>query len=73
MMLEYTDLASDAARMVWQSNSGGYMISFDSVANFASALETLASNMNVFIPARYSRLRTPFTIVRDSLNLSDYH
>ncbi len=26
MMLEYTDLASDAARMVSQGNSGGYMI-----------------------------------------------
>jgi hypothetical protein len=29
LMLDYTDLASDAARMVSQSNSGGYMISFD--------------------------------------------
>ncbi len=38
LMLEYTDLASDAARMVSQSNSGGYMTSFDSFANFASSL-----------------------------------
>jgi hypothetical protein len=31
-MLEYTDLASDAARMVSRINSEGYMISFDSFA-----------------------------------------
>jgi len=38
LMLEYTDLASDAVHVVSQSNSGGYMISFDSFANFASSL-----------------------------------
>ncbi len=54
MILEYTDLASDAARMVSYRNSGGYMISFDSFANYASTLEANASNMNVLIPARYS-------------------
>jgi hypothetical protein len=53
LMLEYTDLASDAARMVSQSNSGGYMISFDSFAVFASSQETGAAGMNVLIPARY--------------------
>jgi hypothetical protein len=52
IMLEYTDLASDAARMVSQSNSGGYMISFDSFTNFASSLEVGAAGMNVLIPAR---------------------
>ncbi len=72
LMLEYTDLASDAARMVSQSNSGGYMISFYSFANYASALKAKASNMNVLIPARYSSLKTLFTIVRDSNNLADY-
>jgi hypothetical protein len=72
MMLEYTDIASDAARMVSQSIFGGYMISFDSFANYASALEAKASNMNVLIPARYSSLKTLFTIVRDYDNLSDY-
>ena len=72
MMLEYTDLASDAARMVSQSNSGGYMISFYNFANYASTLEAKASNINVLIPARYSSLKTLFTIVRDSNNLADY-
>jgi hypothetical protein len=66
LMLEYTDLASDAARMVSQSNSGGYMISFDSFANFASSLETGAGGMNVLIPARYSSLKTLFTIIRET-------
>jgi len=36
LMLEYTNMASDAARMVSQSNSGGYIISFDSFAVYAS-------------------------------------
>jgi hypothetical protein len=43
LMWEYTDLASDAARMFSQSNSGGYMINFDSFANFASSLEVRAA------------------------------
>ncbi len=72
MMLECMDLASDASRMVSQSNSGGYMISFDSFAKYASALEAKASNKNVLIPARYSSLKTLFTIVRDSNNLVNY-
>jgi len=66
LMLEYTDLASDAARMVCQSNSGGYMISFDSFANFALSLEIVTAGMNVLIPARYSSLKTLFTVIRET-------
>jgi hypothetical protein len=70
MMLEYTDLASDAARMVNQSTSGGYMISFNFFAmNIASSIETGANNCNILIPARYSSLKTLFTIMR----LQDYN
>ena len=64
MMLEYTDLASDAARMASQSNSGGYMISFDSFVNLASSIETGTNNCNILIAARYSSLKTLFTIMR---------
>ena len=63
LMLEHTDPASDAARMVSHSNSGGYMISFDSFANYSSSLEFGAGTMNVLIPARYSSLKTIFTII----------
>ena len=69
LMLEYTDLASDAARMVSQSNSGGYMISFVSFANFASSLETGTAGMNVLIPARHSSLKTLFTVVRETTEI----
>ncbi len=48
------------------------MISFDSFANYASALEAKASNANVLVPARYSSMKTLFTIVRDSDNLANY-
>ena len=40
MRIGYTDLAFDASSMVSQSNSGGYMMSFDSFANLASSIET---------------------------------
>ena len=56
-------MAFDAARMVSQSNSGGYMISFDSFANLASSIETRANNCNILIPARYSSLKTLFTVM----------
>ncbi len=58
--------------MVSQVNLGGYMISFESFANFASALEFNATNMNVLIKAHYSSLKTLPTIVRDSTNFADY-
>ena len=58
MMFEYTDLARNAARMVSQSISGGYMISFGSFANYSSSLETNTATMNILIPARYSSLKT---------------
>jgi len=69
LMLEYKDLASDAARMVNQSNSGGYMISFDSFANFASSLEIRTAGMHVLNPARYSSLKTLFTVVRETTKI----
>ena len=71
-MLEYTDLASDAVRMVSQSNSSGFVISFDSFVNFASSLEIGTAGMNVLIPARYSSLKTIFTSVRETTKITTY-
>ncbi len=51
LVLEYIDEASDAARVVYQSNSGGWMISFDSFANYSSSSKSGAGPMNVLIPA----------------------
>jgi len=65
-MLEYTDMASDAERMVFQSNSGGYMIFFYLFAVFASSQESGAADMNVLIPARFSSLKTLFTVIRET-------
>ena len=64
VMLAVTYLAFDASRMVSQSNSGGYVISFDSFANLASSVETRVNNCNILIPTRYSSLKTLFTIMR---------
>ena len=52
--------------MVSHSNSGGYMISFDSFAVFASSQESGEAGMNVLIPARYSILKTLFTVIRET-------
>ncbi len=59
LMMEYIDIASDAARMVSHSNSGGYMINFDSFANFALSLEVGAAEMNVLILARLLEPQDP--------------
>ena len=69
MMLEYTDLASHAARMFSQSKSYGCMIYFDSFASMASSIESGTHNCNIFIPARYSSLTTNFTIMRLKENI----
>jgi hypothetical protein len=63
LMLEYVELNSEAARMISAQNSGGYAISFDSFANYASTVSA-GKNANILIPARYSSLKTLFTIFR---------
>jgi len=68
LMLEYVELNSDAARMISAQNGGGYMISFDTFANFASTVENGSNNINALIPARYSSLKTLFTVIRKQAN-----
>ncbi len=70
LMLEYIELNSEAARMISQQNSNGYFISFDSFHNYASTLESGATNMNVLIPARYSALKTLFTVTRKQSHIA---
>jgi hypothetical protein len=63
LMLEYVELNSEAARMISQQNSGGYAISFDSFANYASIV-TAGKIANILIPAHYSSLKTLFLVFR---------
>jgi hypothetical protein len=63
LMLEYVELNSEVARMISSQNAGGYAISFDSFANYASTVAA-GKNANILIPARYSSLKTLFTIFR---------
>lgn len=69
LMLEYVELNSEAARMISQQNAGGYVIGFDSFANYASTIETGATNANILIPARYSSLKTLFSMIRLQSNI----
>ena len=71
MQLEYVELNSEAARMIAQQNAGGYVISGDSFANFANTVSNGVSNGNVLIPARFSSLKTLFTVFRKQSNIGN--
>ena len=45
------------------------MISFDSFTNYASTVDVGATSANILIPARYSSLKTLFSIFRLSNNV----
>ncbi len=45
------------------------MISFESFTSIASTIETGANNCEILIPARYSSLKTLFTIMRLQANI----
>ena len=61
LMLKYVELNSEAARMISAQNAGGYVISFDSFANYASTVAA-GKNADILIPTRYSSLKTLFSI-----------
>ena len=69
--LEYTELNSEAGRMLEQQNANGYFISFDSFQNYASAVGDNENNMNILIPARFSALKTLFTVARNQTTALD--
>ncbi len=69
LMLEYVELNSEASRMISAQNAGGYMISFDSFVNYASTVDVGATNSNILFPARYSSLKTLFSIFRLQSNI----
>jgi hypothetical protein len=70
LMLEYVELNSSAAQMISSQNAGGYAISFDSFANYASTVASGGKNANILIPARYSSLKTLFSIFRIQDNIN---
>ena len=69
LQLQYVELNSEAARMISAQNAGGYVISSESYANFANTLPSGVSNANVLIPARFSSLKTLFTVFRKQANI----
>jgi hypothetical protein len=71
LMLEYVELNSSSAQMISAQNAGGYAISFDSFANYASTVAAGGKNANILIPARYSSLKTLFSIFRLQDNLNE--
>lgn len=71
LMLEYTQLNSEAARMIEMQNSSGYMISFDTYAQYTNTVENGATNANILIPARYSSLKTLYTVFRPQGNIGN--
>lgn len=66
LMLETTELATDAAMMIEQANPGGYLISFDSFVDYTNAVANGSSSANILVPARFSSLKTLFSVMRDA-------
>ncbi len=64
-MLEYVELNSEASRVISAQNTGGYMISFDSIYDYASTVDVGATNANILILARCSSLKTLFSLYID--------
>jgi hypothetical protein len=71
-VLEYVELINEASKMISAQNAGGYTISFISFANYASIIDVGASNGNLLILARYSSLKTLFSIFRLQSNINKH-
>ena len=71
LILEYVELDSQAAMMISQQNPNGYMFSVDSFAHYASTIPANTQQVNILIPARFSVLKSLFSVVRKDADVSD--
>jgi len=71
LMTETVELAPDAATMIDQANPEGYLISFETFGEYANSVPVGSGMTNLLIPARYSSLKTLFTVMRDASYITD--
>ena len=67
--LEYVEVSSEVDRMIQASNPR-YVISFESFANYTNSITTSEGQINKLIPARFSSLKTLYTIFRRTADIT---
>ena len=66
LQLEYVEVSSDVQLAIEQTTGGQYVMSYDSFSNFQNAVPRSATAFNQLIGAKFSSIKTAFTIFRDA-------
>eukprot|EP00873_Tetraselmis_striata_P025929 jgi/Tetstr1/446193/TSEL_003593.t1 len=69
LQLEFVEVTSEVDRMIQQANPR-YVISYESFANYTNSIESAEGQINKLIPARFSSLKTLYTIFRKQADLT---
>jgi hypothetical protein len=70
--LEFVEVSSEVDRMIQQANPR-YAISFESFANYTNTIAVGESRLNRLIPARFSSLKTLYTMFRPAAGIAYPH
>jgi hypothetical protein len=65
LMLEYIEVASDVQMAIESATGAGYIMSFDSFANFSNSIKSDPGTVTQLIGARFSSVKTAYTMFRD--------
>eukprot|EP00873_Tetraselmis_striata_P015586 jgi/Tetstr1/435850/TSEL_024738.t1 len=69
LQLEFVEVTSEVDRMIQQANPR-YVISYESFANYTNSIESTEGQISKLIPARFSSLKTLYTIFRKQTDLT---
>eukprot|EP00873_Tetraselmis_striata_P013010 jgi/Tetstr1/433274/TSEL_022562.t1 len=69
LQLEVVEVTSEVDRMIQQTNPR-YVISYESFANYTNSIESAEGQISKLIPARFSSLKTLYTIFRKQTDLT---
>eukprot|EP00873_Tetraselmis_striata_P015698 jgi/Tetstr1/435962/TSEL_024843.t1 len=69
LQLEFVEVTSEVDRMIQQANPR-YVISYESFANYTNSIQANEGQINKLIPARFSSLKTLYTIFRKQADLT---
>eukprot|EP00873_Tetraselmis_striata_P022869 jgi/Tetstr1/443133/TSEL_031189.t1 len=64
LQLEFVEVTSEVDRMIQHANPR-YVISYESFANYTNSIQANEGQINKLIPARFSSLKTLYTIFRN--------
>eukprot|EP00873_Tetraselmis_striata_P003434 jgi/Tetstr1/423698/TSEL_014332.t1 len=69
LQLEYVEVTSEVDRMIQHANPR-YVISYESFAKYTNSIESAEGHINKLTPARFSSLKTLYTIFRKQADLT---